>query len=75
MGNIREIVNGTLLQLFNGKPVSITGVVDHVNGSGLTFDMRSVDDVTVKVIMKKPRAGISGWVEVCISKYLNKFCY
>ncbi|KAK5645441.1 hypothetical protein RI129_006815 [Pyrocoelia pectoralis] len=63
--NLREIVNGAMLPQYNGKKVSITGLVTKVNPNGITFDMRSSDDKIVKVNLRKPHSNIlEGHVEV-----------
>lgn len=65
MENLREITNGALLPQFNGKKVSITGLVTNVNPNGLTFDMRSCDDIAIKVNFRRPFKDIlEGYVEV-----------
>lgn len=64
-------VNGTLLPQFNGKKVCIVGLVSNMNPNGLTFDMNTVDDVTVKVNLRKPQRDIlEGYVEV-----VSRSCY
>lgn len=63
--NLREICNGALLPRFTGKKVSVVGLVTQVNPNGLTFDMRTTDDVVVKVNFKKPfMNALEGYVEV-----------
>ncbi|KAF2897786.1 hypothetical protein ILUMI_08373 [Ignelater luminosus] len=63
--NLREIVTGDMLPGYNGKKVSVTGLVTHINPNGLTFDIRTVDDVLVKVNLRKPnRDPLEGYVEV-----------
>lgn len=62
---IGERTNGTLLPQFNGKKVCIVGLVSNMNPSGLTFDINTVDDVTVKVNLRKPQRDLlEGYVEV-----------
>ncbi|KAF5292019.1 hypothetical protein FQA39_LY14136 [Lamprigera yunnana] len=63
--NLREIVTGAMLPRYIGKKVSVTGLVTKVNPNGLTFDIRSTDDVVVKVNMRRPRTNpLEGHVEV-----------
>lgn len=66
-GNLYEIVNGALLPQFNGKKVNITGLVTQINPNGLIIDIRTVDDVPLKVNFKKPfRDNLEGFIEVLI---------
>lgn len=68
---IGERTNGTLLPQFNGKKVCIVGAVSNMNPNGLTFDINTVDDVSVKVNLRKPQRDIlEGYVEV---SYLKLF--
>lgn len=63
--NLREIVNGAMLPQYNGKRVSITGLVTKLNPNGITFDMRASDDTVVKVNLRKPHSNtLEGHVEV-----------
>lgn len=63
--HLREVVNGTLLPQYNGKKVSLTGLVTNVAPNGMSFEMNTVDDVTVKVNLKKPQKDIARtYVEV-----------
>lgn len=63
--NLREIVNGGMLSQFMGKRVTIIGLVTNVNANGLTFDIKAVDDVTVKVNLRQPNQdALTGHVEV-----------
>ncbi|KAF5308531.1 hypothetical protein FQR65_LT06196 [Abscondita terminalis] len=63
--NLREIINGAMMPQYIGKKVSVTGLVTKVNPNGLTFDIRSVDDVSVKVNLRKPHTNpLEGHVEV-----------
>lgn len=60
-----ERTNGMLLPQFNGKKVCIVGLVTNVNPNGLTFDINTVDDVSVKVNLRKPQRDIlEGYIEV-----------
>lgn len=68
-------VNGTLLPQFNGKKVCIVGLVSNMNSNGLTFDINTVDDVTVKVNLRKPQRDIlEGYVEVFITVLQGNLC-
>lgn len=63
--NIREIVNGEQLPQFNGRKVSVTGLVTNVNANCITFDISTTDSKTVKVNLKKPFSDLlDGYVEV-----------
>lgn len=65
MENLRQIVNGKLIPQYSGKKVSVTGLVTNVDPNGLSFNMKTVDEVDIKVNVKKPiRDALSGYVEV-----------
>lgn len=66
MQNLREIINGKLLPQYNDKRVSIIGLVDNVAPNGLNFTMKTVDEVEVKVNLRKPAKDLRGYVEVRI---------
>lgn len=72
--NLREIINGGMLPRYNGRKVSIIGLVTKVNPNHLTFDIRAVDDVCIKIILPKPyKDPIEGHVEVSLI-YRYRFC-
>ncbi|XP_022917538.1 replication protein A 14 kDa subunit-like [Onthophagus taurus] len=63
--NLREIVNGAQLPQFINQKVSLTGLITNVNPNGLSFDVRSTDDVLIKVNLKRPNRNVlEGYVEV-----------
>ncbi|XP_019877406.1 uncharacterized protein LOC109605276 [Aethina tumida] len=65
MDNIRDIVNGAQLSRFVNKKVSILGHVTEVASNSLSFDMRTVDNVIVKINLKRPLTSpLEGYVEV-----------
>ncbi|XP_017776258.1 PREDICTED: uncharacterized protein LOC108562439 [Nicrophorus vespilloides] len=65
MENSREIVNGKLLLRFNGKKVSITGLVNSSSPDGSSFEIQTVDGENIKINMKQPHDGpLNGYVEV-----------
>lgn len=61
----RNISNGKLLAQFNNQPVSITGVVSNINPNAQSFDIRTVDNITVKINLTSPLDDmLEGYVEV-----------
>lgn len=63
--SIGQRTNGSLLPQFNGQKVCIVGIVENMNPNGLTFDINTVDDITVKVNLRKPQRDLlEGYVEV-----------
>lgn len=71
---IGERTNGTLLPQFNGKKVCIVGLVSNMNPNGLTFDINTVDDVTVKVNLRKPQRDVlEGYIEVGVESLFRVF--
>lgn len=69
----REIVNGSMMPQYTGKKVSVTGLVTKINPNGLTFDVRAMDDVEIKVNLKRPNNDIlEGLVQV--SGSVQTFC-
>lgn len=63
--NVKEIVNGKLLPQYSGKKVIVVGKVVQVNPNGLSFQLQTVDDVKVKVDLKRPnRDVLEDFVEV-----------
>lgn len=72
---IGDRTNGTLLPQFNGKKVCIVGLVSNMNPNGLTFDINTVDDVTVKVNLRKPQRDLlEGYVEVSFESLFGGIC-
>ncbi|CAH0554974.1 unnamed protein product [Brassicogethes aeneus] len=65
MDNIRDIINGAQLSRFTGKKVSILGHVTESAPNGMSFQLRAVDNVVVKINLKTPLdAPLEGYVEV-----------
>lgn len=65
MGSIREIVNGAQLAAFVNKKVSITGFVIEKAPNGLSFDLRTTDNIIVKINLKRVvDYPLQGYVEV-----------
>ncbi|XP_030757178.1 replication protein A 14 kDa subunit-like [Sitophilus oryzae] len=66
MDNIRDFVNGVQLVRFVNKPVCMMGKVTSVSPNGMNFEIKSVDDVAVKVNVKEPinTPLTDHWVEV-----------
>ncbi|XP_018319701.1 uncharacterized protein LOC108733138 [Agrilus planipennis] len=63
--NKRDIINGALLTEFAERKVSIIGSIVNAAPNGLTFEMRTTDDVLLKVILKKPYKDLlEGYIEV-----------
>nr|BAN20596.1 unkown protein [Riptortus pedestris] len=62
---VRPLTNGTYLQKYTGKAVTLVGVVILVNPNGMSFDLKTPDLQIVTVQMRKPlKEPVSGLVEV-----------
>lgn len=62
---VRPLVNGTYLQKYTGRTVTLVGVVILVNPNGTSFDVKTPDLQIVTVSMRKPlKEPITGLVEV-----------
>lgn len=65
MSNLREMVNGAQLGAFMNKKVSITGFVVDKAPNGLSFDLRTTDNIIVKINLKRVvDHPLEGYVEV-----------
>lgn len=63
----REIVNGALLGNYLGKKVSIIGFVTDINQNATSFEMRSVDNMTITIKVSSVLDDmIEGYVEVSV---------
>ncbi|CAG9828322.1 unnamed protein product [Diabrotica balteata] len=60
-----NIVRGNQLPMFINKKVSITGFVTEKSYNGMWFEIKTTDNVTVRITMKKPiDQHLEGYVEV-----------
>ncbi|KDR16179.1 replication protein A 14 kDa subunit-like [Zootermopsis nevadensis] len=60
----RVRVNGVALARFMGKPVSIMGTVLNTHASGISVEIKTVDNLVVTVKMQEPlQEPLSGLVE------------
>lgn len=65
MANNFEYVNAEMLERFKDKKVSLIGYVTSVASNSQSFEVRAVDDVVVKVNLKRPLTHpLSGYVMV-----------
>lgn len=65
MENLYEICNGSLMSKFIGSKVSVIGLVSKVNPNGVSFEMRTTDDMVIKVNCREPISHpLEGYVEV-----------
>lgn len=63
--NLREIVNGSFLPKYNGRKVSVIGFVLKMEPSGTAFELRTVDDHIIKIMLKRPiNDPLTDYVEV-----------
>lgn len=70
--NSFQIVNGSQLPAYADKKVSVTGFVNTVSQNSLSFELRSVDNVMIKVNLKKPISEpFEGYVEVSYARLSN----
>ncbi|XP_026813279.1 replication protein A 14 kDa subunit-like [Rhopalosiphum maidis] len=61
----RAFVNGSFLQKFANKPVTLIGNVLKVNPDGKSVTMQTTDDQVVTVNFHEPvESSLDGWVEV-----------
>lgn len=66
--NLREIVNGALLNQFSGKNVSIVGCILKIDSGGTAFEIRTTDDNIIKIMLQRSMSDILNvgkYVEVC----------
>lgn len=65
MSSLRDIVNGAQLSAFVNKKVSISGFVIEKAPNGLSFDLRTTDNIIVKINLKRVvDYPLQGYVEV-----------
>ncbi|XP_050430349.1 uncharacterized protein LOC126839230 isoform X2 [Adelges cooleyi] len=61
----RTFVNGSYLQKFVGKPITLIGSILKVNSNGMSVTLQSTDNQVVTATFHEPiDSCIDGWLEV-----------